>query len=105
MKRFKLHSTDSTYNKIMYHGTTPENAQNILRNGFDPTKSKYSSELHFTDNFAEASKYSKMANKGKLGVVLAVHKSHLNPANIISDDSGVIKYNAPIDKQHIKRFL
>lgn len=105
MKSFKLYTTDKSFNRILYHGTTPENAERILRTGFDPTKSKYDSEIHLTDNFAEASKYSKIANKGKMGTVLAIHKSNLDPNHISSDDSGIIKYKAPIDKQHVKKFL
>jgi hypothetical protein len=100
-----LYNPDKIANRILYHGTSPENAEQIMRYGFDPAKSKYDSEIHLTSNFAEASKYSKIANKGKLGVVLAIHKQTLDPKHISHDNSGIVKYKAPIDKQHIRKFL
>lgn len=51
MKSFKLFDPNKVANRILYHGTTPQNADSILRYGFDPSKSKYDGKLHLTHSF------------------------------------------------------
>lgn len=86
-----------------YHGTTPENAKHIMKHGFDSSKSKYKGQLFLTKSHGEASKYSKIANNGKLGTVLRVHKDHLDPKNITSDHSGIVQYSGKIHPDHVKQ--
>ena len=105
MKSFKLFDPNKVANRILYHRTTPQNADSILRYGFDPSKSKYDGKLHLTHSFQEASKYSKIANNGKLGTILAVHQDYLNPEHIDKDDSGIVHYSGPIPKEHVRKFL
>ena len=65
MDRFKDFVTENVY----YHGTTPAVADHILKNGLDPSKSKYGNKLYLTTNHGEAHKYGKIANGNKPGVV------------------------------------
>ena len=91
------------FEEYYYHGTSPQNAENILKNGLDPSKSKYQSKLYLTKNYGEASKYSKFANNNKPGVVLKIHKKHLDPQHIHSDYSGIVEYKGPIDSSNISK--
>lgn len=86
-----------------YHGTSPVNAEHILKHGLDPSKSKYSSKLYMTKNYGEASKYAKFSNNGKPGVVLKIHKDHINPEHIHSDTSGIIEYKGKIESNKIEK--
>jgi hypothetical protein len=86
-----------------YHGTTPAAASEIIKNGFDPIKSKYQNKLYLTTNFQEASKYSKIANNGKIGVVLKIDGSSLDIKNVVSNYSGIIEYTGKISSNNIKK--
>lgn len=102
-----LFNPDKIMNNILYHGTIPENASKIKRFGFDPSKSKYDGEINFTRNYMEAAKYAKIANGGKIGTVLVVHYSNLDPKHmrITKDEPGIVRYKAPIPKEHVRQFL
>ena len=99
MIRFRDFISEDYY----YHGTTPANADRITSSGFDPSKSKYGGKLFLTRSHSEASKYGKIANGGKLGVVLRVHKKHLDPEHTKDGDTGIIQYGHKIEKDHISR--
>ena len=86
-----------------YHGTSPANAEHILKHGMDPSKSKYQSKLYMTKNHGEASKYAKFSNNGKPGTVLKIHKSHIEPEHVHSDNSGIIEYKGNIEPHKISR--
>jgi hypothetical protein len=86
-----------------FHGTNPENASQILKSGFDPDKSKYQKKLYLTTNYQEASKYSKIANNGKPGIVLKIDSSSLDIKNVVSNYSGIIEYTGKINSKYIKK--
>lgn len=97
MKSFIEFLTEDVY----YHGTSHDRAKHIEAHGLDPSKSMYSGNLYLTKNYAEASKYSKIASNGKLGVVYRVHRHHLDPSKIHSEKSGIIQYKGQIKKEHL----
>lgn len=87
---------------IYYHGTSKDNAENIIRQGIKKNNSKYSGGIYLTTNYSEAQKYSKIASNGKLGKVLMIHKNALDDSKIKHHDKSIIQYNDDIDARHIK---
>lgn len=95
--RFKEYITETWY----YHGTSTKAAKEILKNGFN--KSLHNGKIFLTRNYMEANKYSKISNGGIVGVVLKIHKNHLNTTNIVNDHSGIIQYKGHINPKHISK--
>lgn len=86
---------------IYYHGTSKENANKIKEHGINSLESKYDGKIYLTTNYAEASKYGKIASNGKPGIVLKIHSDALTPEHIHSSNSGIIEYKGNIHKDHI----
>ena len=86
-----------------YHGTSPDSAEEILKNGIDPNKSKYKNTIYLTNHHGEAQRYSKIANGGKLGVVLKIPRNVLNDDEIATDRAGIIEYKGKIHPKHLSR--
>lgn len=84
-----------------YHGTDPASAQRILAQGFDPSRSRYAQRLYLTRTYAEASKYGKIANGGKLGVVLRVSAAALEPEHVHRSYGGIVEYTGAIAPEHV----
>lgn len=99
MLSFKYFISEEYY----YHGTTSSNEDSILKNGADPSKSKYNSKLYLTKSHREAYKYGKIASGGNIPTVLKIHKNDIEDKHIDSNNSGVIEYKGKIDATKFSR--
>jgi RNA:NAD 2'-phosphotransferase (TPT1/KptA family) len=89
---------------VYYHGTDKNSAEMILKEGLDPSKSKYSGTIYMTSNLTEATKYSKIASGGKLGIILRINPKGLDENYIIKNYNGIIEYNGYLNKMYISKF-
>lgn len=104
-KLFQPHT--AMENETLYHGTSPSNVSSILRDGIKSDNSKYNNQTFLTKSYSEAQKYAKIANNGKPGVVLQLHKHTLDPDHLKPSphDPSVYTYTKHIPPTHVRKFL
>lgn len=80
-----FHNYQAKNIEIMYHITTLENGKKIMKEGFDPTKSRtkaFGEGVNFTNNLDEVYTYKTKLNNFVIISLVKYNKKKLNSSNI-----------------------
>jgi len=81
----KFHAYNAKHVEVMYHMTSKENAINIMKHGFDPSKSlqkAFGAGVNFSTEVEEVYRYASKTNNYIIVSLVKYNKKKLNSSNI-----------------------